>query len=119
MGFYWQAEMEDGSSVNEHHMNWKDVDLHNIKLLKLISTTVPKRIVQVKKPESGFVEFIQFKTAVGTVKLHQPIQPTVESYAIGYTDGEREYYTRVFERSREVVFETLERRTHFHPKSKK
>lgn len=117
MGFLWQAEMKDKSVVSERQTKWKDVNIHDIEVLKLISTTVPKRIVTIRKPVTDFVEFIHFKTAMGAFRMSGPMNAIVESYCIGYTDGYKEYYTRVYDKSMEVVFETLDRRMHFHPKS--
>lgn len=116
---YWVAHLNDGRQLNEHQCRWVDVPLHQIKMLEL-NVLGNKYLIERRNCPPTFVEFVQFKTALRSLReIPGKVDSTV-SRCIGWHDGRTEYYIRIDEKAGKRIgdMQTYSPPRHLHPDSK-
>lgn len=114
----------DGRVLSSRDVNWKDIELDAIEILTL---SIRGKVFSINRRDYvGFLEFVHFRTdSIKHPFIDGVYVPTTDrTWAIGWTDGDREYCwifdfatghlleQREYERNI-ALFES-----HFHPQSR-
>jgi len=106
----WVTRLCTGEIIREdERMSWNSINIHSIEEL-WIEGWEGYKIRRRYRP--GFLEFVQFKTAV----LDNSGLLCKENQCIGWTNGIHEFLYRVNLKNKKVTIEII-RRIHFHPLS--
>lgn len=116
---YWVVHLTGGGQLSEHQCRWVDVPIHQIVMMELM-VLGNKYLIERRNCPPTFVEFVQFKTALRSLRgIPGKVDDTV-SRCIGWHDGTTEYYIRVDERTGKRIgdMHTYSPPRHLHPQSK-